>query len=318
MSINPLQHVDIAKERPTSKLIEKENFQKILKLFVEESQNIEDSLLELANQKDINTVTGVWLDYLGSILGEERDGRSDGLYRKSLRLKISINTGDGTPDNISEILKTYTESDRVRLVEGRNVWGQLIINGNTNTDYTSYEILESIRPVATKFFLLHNIEDKAFFPSWEIREIKEEFLKTLEVTVGSTTEPLQVIVKGLLEDMQVADRRVYSRYSYSEGTDFNNTFEWEKPFSFDVVVEDGVVETFSVQLSDNSSDDFIVEGAGASIVGDVTWAWEINEDSRKKVEYIPENFNVSLTTNTPEDFDVDTTASVEQLQVLKG
>lgn len=274
MPIDSLNLTKIAQSRPSSRLSEKENFLKLIKLFVDKAQEVEDALLELASQKDLDTVVGVWLDYLGKIVDAPRDGREDEDYRKFIRLKIGINKSDGSPDVVTELLQTYTKSTRVRIAEFRLAWGQIMVNGEENLDASAYSMLEQVRPVATRLFLL-KYQDNTFFPQWELRiPISELF---------------QVFTSGGLDDLElILDTEGATSSLFVTSIDDNNTtvkneigqpfLEWERTTSLQLF--DGVtISDFEVQISPTESDVLQVDGISEGVTGEVTLCWEINEDS---------------------------------------
>lgn len=166
MTLLNINHSDKAVGRVPDDL-NKENFNKFVTVFTEEMQILEEALLILAEQKDINTVTGVWLEYLGKLIGEERKGRVDSEYRAALKLKISSNSADGTPDTISLLVKDYTSSDNVRLSEGSIAWGVLYFDGSINIDNTLHKLVEDIKPVGTKWILQSDEAQNALDMAWE-------------------------------------------------------------------------------------------------------------------------------------------------------
>ena len=123
MTIEYIDHVTVGQERAVTYFKTKENFLKLLEIYLNQLQDLEEKLTELANIKDVDTVTGIWLDYLGKILGEDRDNATDEAYRSNLKLRIAINTSDGTAPVLREIVKTYTDSDKVRIAQGIYSYG---------------------------------------------------------------------------------------------------------------------------------------------------------------------------------------------------
>lgn len=167
MSTEKIDHVSEGLGRALTFFNDKEDYKALLEIFLNSVQEVEDAFAELSTIKDLSTVTGIWLDYLGSILGEDRNGIADEQYRANLKLRIAINTSDGTAPVIQEIIRTYTDSDFVRIATGVLSYGQLILNGITNVNSPLYYLVEDIVAVTTKVLILQDTEQKSFFPSWE-------------------------------------------------------------------------------------------------------------------------------------------------------
>ncbi len=233
-------------ERGLSRIIEhinKENFQKFVGVYLDECDDIESAFVTLSHQRDLDAATGVWLDYIGAMLGIAREGRVDDVYREALRLQISITNSNGTPDNMINLMKEYTDGTYAKYSEGYgNAWGIINTNGETNIDYTAWTLLQEIKPAGTRFFLQHST-DKSFFPAWEI-------------VVGSSEE-----IAG-----------------YLDGTETLCFFEWEDSNNFQVFDGNEVSDLELVTDSEGTIVTLIVIGVQDGTKGDVTWSWEINEE----------------------------------------
>lgn len=75
-----------------------------VKAFLEEVSNIYDLAENVLNSRDIDTATGKELDYIGFLVGELRQSRSDEDFRVGIKLRIAINTSKGTVEDIIRIL----------------------------------------------------------------------------------------------------------------------------------------------------------------------------------------------------------------------
>jgi len=133
--------------------LSKEDIKKFLSIFLEELQEIEDAMVDLAQQKSIDIAEGVWLDYIGQVLGIERQGLDDPAYRKRLKFKVSVNTADGTPNIISDIVRQYTESSEVEIYRSGTAFFSLYFNGKENTGSDLYGLMLDITPAGVNFTL---------------------------------------------------------------------------------------------------------------------------------------------------------------------
>lgn len=97
--------------------------------FAEVDKNIRD----MSAQFDIDNATGAELDRIGKILGEERNGNSDKLYRMYLRLRTMLNTADGTVEDIIKFVKFFFSSEVVHLVPNYPAGLRILHDGENDT-----------------------------------------------------------------------------------------------------------------------------------------------------------------------------------------
>lgn len=124
-------HEDQAFNRLLEQFKDKPNIEALLKGWMKGVQTTEDSLFDLLNNRSIQTAFGIQLDYIGKIVGIKRGGRSDSSYREAIQLQILINTSEGTPDDILEILSLITNASIVKSFPHYPVGGNVYTNGDT-------------------------------------------------------------------------------------------------------------------------------------------------------------------------------------------
>jgi hypothetical protein len=148
--------------------LDKENFNKLIQLFLEEVQEIEVATLAIADQKSILTAIGEWLDYIGKIVGEPRKGRTDQDYRAALLLKVAINTSDGTPNTIIDITKQYTGVTSSRIIDYHpaSFFNVLEIVDGVSTVGLA-KLIDQIKPAGVSATVVNNINGNRFVPSWQ-------------------------------------------------------------------------------------------------------------------------------------------------------
>lgn len=226
MKLESYNITDEGVERLTSMFADSKNLQALVKMFLEELQEVEDALATLANSKDIDNISGVWLDYVGMIINEPRKGREDKDYKPALKLRIAISTANGTHSDVTEIVKVYTKSSKIVLAQGILSWGNLIFDGKEGLDGTLIELVQAIIPVTTSVVVMNNTNGTCFFPAWETGinqpnrrfdtdtignfklawegavnlDTHEDIEYKLQVEIGKPLEPLQL--KGISEDTQ--------------------------------------------------------------------------------------------------------------------
>ncbi len=84
------------------------NFKNLIAAFAESTQDFEDLVYPLFTLLDIDAMEGVQLDGIGSIVGEDRLGRSDAEYRAAIRIRITLNVSSGEPETVISLFKSLT------------------------------------------------------------------------------------------------------------------------------------------------------------------------------------------------------------------
>lgn len=168
--IERIDHREKLANRVTTDL-QTDTFLKLVDVYAKEIQEVEDAFLMLAGMKDLDTAFGIWLDFLGKVLGDDRAGRDDDTYREALKLRIRINSADGTPNTIIGLVKDFTEATDVKVTQSTVASGCIYTNGTTNLDETLTQLVKDIIPVGTRFTVMVD-GGSAFRPAWEsnIRE----------------------------------------------------------------------------------------------------------------------------------------------------
>jgi len=82
--IQPLDQEENGLEKVIPNL-KQPNFLKLVKIYSDELQEIEDCTQQVLLDTKISTASGIQLDRLGQILDEEREGRGDELYRTGIK-----------------------------------------------------------------------------------------------------------------------------------------------------------------------------------------------------------------------------------------
>lgn len=275
MTIEKLDHIDQGVNRLTSVFSESEKLKIFLTAFLKQMEEVEESLIQLSKQKDLETVTGVWLDYIGYIIGQPRAGQEDEEYRQSLQLKVAINKSDGTPPVVYDIVRTYTESDRVRIAEGILSFGQIIFDGEKNADKTLWQVVQDIKPVTTNIVIIQDTENKSFFPAWEEGTIGLELFNA--VVSSGVSETLELVL-GENSIGRLFLNPKGEQAHYDPDTVGSEVIEWEDPDEFTIF--DGTSASI-LELQVNASEvaTLVVEGVEAAVLNKTLLPWEVNEFS---------------------------------------
>lgn len=152
-------------DRVITDLSEKDNFIKLLTIFLEESQELEEAVIDLADQKNINTSDGVWLDYIGGIVGEDRQGKDDIAFRSAINTRIGINTSDGTPNNIINLTKAHT-SGNSKLINYYPAGFFTVVDGTVGLDAGLFNLVQGIKPAGVEATVVSNLLGENFVPAW--------------------------------------------------------------------------------------------------------------------------------------------------------
>lgn len=73
------------------------------------AQLIEDTILNLRGQLALESATGGWLDRLGRVVGERREGATDQVYRRFIAARLVINASEGSIEEILQIGRLLAE-----------------------------------------------------------------------------------------------------------------------------------------------------------------------------------------------------------------
>lgn len=217
--------------------LSKEVIQEFLSVYLEEVFEIEEELVELANQKSINLAEGIWLDYIGKIINVKRNGLNDEDYRQELFFKIAVNNADGTPNIIIDLIKTFTESLDVEVFESGTAFFTLYFNGQTNTGKAVYDLLEKIRPSAINTVIHSDVFNNAFRLVYEQDLASFENLQT--TLDGTIFENLLITLDGVNFEPLFINTGGQSQYEVTTIKDGYNSWYYEVPQTL-LITRDGV------------------------------------------------------------------------------
>lgn len=136
----------------------KPNITRTLQSFAEEILEPEGVFSKLRRGLDYSLQSGESLDFIGAIVGEDRQGRTDEEYRQAIEFRIYITNSDGTPDPFISAFQYFTQSENIRYKEVYP--GRVQIYGDGSTVPAGiYLNLKSILPagVALNVIMAPNI-----------------------------------------------------------------------------------------------------------------------------------------------------------------
>lgn len=234
--LQPKDHVHVGTQRLSDNL-SKEIIKEFLSVYLEEVFEIEEELVDLANQKSIQLAEGIWLDYIGKIVNVKRNGLNDEDYRHELFFKIAVNNADGTPNIIIDLVKTFTESADVEVFESGTAFFTLYFNGQTNTGQEVYNLLERIRPAVVNTVIHSDVFNNAFRLAYEQ---SLESLENLQVTLDKVLfENLLITLDGVNFEPLFISTGKSSQYETTSLKEGYNSWYYEQPYPL-LITRDGV------------------------------------------------------------------------------
>lgn len=228
--------------------LDKENFNKLLTIFLLQIQELQEHTIEIADQKNIDIATGVWLDWIGKIIGEKREARNDVDFRQALKLRIGINTSDGTPDNIITLTKQLTSAIDSKLIEYPLASFISVVSSGTLPNSTLWQLVDDIKPAAVSTTVVHNLNGTRFIPAWNRQDILFPVEEPLLLDAGDNL---------LLDDgLDVEDYLLISYVPpniYNPDDNYILGWKGEIPVGTDLILDDG-----GTLLLDEGDDNLLV------------------------------------------------------------
>ncbi len=86
----------------------------LIKCFMEPLQDIENYLNKINSWWWLDRVEGIYLDVVGKVVGETRQGRSDLMYRTGIQVRIGINRSYGQPEVAIALVAALTNATNVQ------------------------------------------------------------------------------------------------------------------------------------------------------------------------------------------------------------
>lgn len=132
---------------------DKKNINGLLGAYLYQLNNLNNDLFELLENFEVDKAQGVYLDYIGNIVGEKRNKEEDPEYRERIKRRTLINNSDGTPNTLLSILESITGSGNVRLWEHYPLFTMYYTDGNSTTLQT-LNTLKEASPMTSEIGLI--------------------------------------------------------------------------------------------------------------------------------------------------------------------
>ena len=110
-----------------------------------------DQLIDAASdQYDLENAKGIQLDRIGKQLGEKREGNNDDLYRLLIRLRVLLNTTNGSVNDIIKVIKYIYSSEVVNIRPNYPAGLSILHNGESpSVDFNKY--VSQVIPAGVSF-----------------------------------------------------------------------------------------------------------------------------------------------------------------------
>ena len=159
---------------------DKTNIKTILDEYLKGIHEIQNDLFTLVDSFNIEDATGIYLDYLGRLVGELRNDDNDEDYRKRIKIRLLINNSKGTPNELLDILSQLTETSNVRIWEHFPVSTLMYTDGN-NATLRTLEAMKSASPITSNTVLVVDTTRNGFvstelLPDYPISNTKKDVL----------------------------------------------------------------------------------------------------------------------------------------------
>jgi hypothetical protein len=92
------------------------NIEKLLTALLAPLQDVENCLQQLATERDVDSAIGAQLDVVGNIVGQDRLGYDDDLYRRFVRARVSANRSKGRISDIYRVIDLLVYDDDATYV----------------------------------------------------------------------------------------------------------------------------------------------------------------------------------------------------------
>lgn len=132
------------------------NFEALLRIFLKRVQHFDDVVYELYTGVWLDNATGAQLDNLGDVVGEQRLGRSDTLFRLGVRARILINRSNGKVPELLKLARLLVgDSPDITYTPQPPAAFSLDIIGVTSDPQTVHDLLDQMRGAGIRMDLTY-------------------------------------------------------------------------------------------------------------------------------------------------------------------
>lgn len=163
VQVTAAAHVTEAQAHLIEQFKGKANFLAMIQALVTQIGDLEAAAFEVLNETTLAASVGVQLDGIGSIVGEDRLGRSDADYRQAISGRILINLSSGTAEDLAAIFNTL-EPTSTFAVDDFPPASFLATLSNAVVGDSSFlgRVLTTSRPAGVDAFLIFSLTNNPF------------------------------------------------------------------------------------------------------------------------------------------------------------
>lgn len=127
--LDAIEYAATGVSRLTNQFQQSEKLRSLLFAILSPLDEIKQILVQLKNERWIDTAAGKQLDGAGYIVGESRKGRDDDAYRQAIKFRIFINISKATPPDLIQALRFVTQPSDIQYLENWPATFHLFTNG---------------------------------------------------------------------------------------------------------------------------------------------------------------------------------------------
>lgn len=127
--LDGIEYAAAGVSRLTNQFQQSEKLRSLLFAVLSPLDEIKQILVQLKNERWIDTAVGKQLDGAGYIVGESRKGRDDYDYRQAIKFRIFINISKATPPDLIQALRFVTQPSDIQYLENWPATFHLFTNG---------------------------------------------------------------------------------------------------------------------------------------------------------------------------------------------
>lgn len=128
----------------------KPNNEKLFEVLFSSLVKLEQVFIDIQDTRNLDTAHGIYLDRLGAMYGEQRNGLDDELYREMIRTTLLSYLSNGEIKTIAELAKSIFKADYQSTEEAwhnsayDNRPATVVINVNKRTDMTLIDTVKRV------------------------------------------------------------------------------------------------------------------------------------------------------------------------------
>jgi hypothetical protein len=138
------------------------------------NRDIENQTRKMVDQYDLDHIEGTWLDRIGKIIDEKRDGDTDDFYRMRLKVKKLLNNSNASINDIIRISKVLYSSEDVHIVPNYPAGLRILHDGEGTPGLDFNKILRAVVAAGVGYNTteMFNYLEHVLMLSWEKTKIR--------------------------------------------------------------------------------------------------------------------------------------------------